>query len=115
MPISPEQRGLYPKDWKAISLRIRAQAGQRCQCVGECDLDHDGRCDELNRTPARSFRGRVVLTVAHLNHVPMDVREANLRAMCQRCHFAYDAVHHAQTHARNRTRKLEEAQRAAAG
>jgi hypothetical protein len=33
----------------------------------------------------------VVLTVAHLNHMPEDCSDENLLAMCQRCHNAYDA------------------------
>ncbi|MFW6031668.1 MAG: hypothetical protein ACOC9T_03665, partial [Myxococcota bacterium] len=38
---------------------------------------------------------RVVLTVAHLDHVPEHCEPENLRAMCQRCHLSYDAQHHA--------------------
>jgi len=34
----------------------------------------------------------IILTVAHLNHTPEDCRDRNLRALCQRCHFAYDAA-----------------------
>ena len=97
----PIDRTKYPPDWPAISRRIREErAAGRCECVGECARDHGGpgaRCDELNRTPARAFRGRVVLTVAHLNHTPMDARDTNLRAMCQACHLRYDRALHAQT------------------
>lgn len=32
----------------------------------------------------------MILTVAHLNHIPMDCRDQNLRALCQRCHNSYD-------------------------
>lgn len=34
---------------------------------------------------------KVVLTVAHLNHVPEDCRPENLKHWCQRCHNTYDA------------------------
>jgi len=34
----------------------------------------------------------VILTVAHLDHIPEHCDDANLRAMCQRCHNAYDAA-----------------------
>lgn len=44
---------------------------------------------------------RIVLTIAHLDHVPENCGRigdrANLRAWCQRCHLRYDAKHHAQT------------------
>lgn len=36
---------------------------------------------------------RIVLTVAHLNHVPEDCRDDNLKALCQRCHNQLDAKH----------------------
>jgi len=101
MPIRPSERARYPKDWKAISLRIRERAGNRCECEGECGLHRTNpgprRCEEVNGEPAKWARGKVVLTVAHLNHVPEDVSDTNLKAMCQRCHLTYDAEHHAQT------------------
>lgn len=34
MPIRPEQRALYPKDWPAISLKARERAGWKCQHQG---------------------------------------------------------------------------------
>lgn len=39
----------------------------------------------------------IVLTTAHLNHEPSDVRPENLSAMCQRHHLAYDQRHHQAT------------------
>lgn len=39
---------------------------------------------------ARPKATRVILTVAHLNHVEDDNRPENLRAMCQRCHLQLD-------------------------
>lgn len=36
----------------------------------------------------------VVLGTAHLDHNPRNNRMRNLRALCQRCHLAYDAEHH---------------------
>lgn len=66
----PFDRSRYPKDWKAISLRIRARSGGQCECMGECGLHrtHPGarRCTERDREPARWARGKVMLTVAHL-------------------------------------------------
>ena len=89
--ISPENKARYPKEWKAISAAIRERAGNRCECVGECGLHGDtGRCTERNGEPAKWAKGKIVLTVAHLNHTPMDCRPENLKAMCQRCHLRYD-------------------------
>lgn len=115
-PIRPENRGRYPSDWPAISLRIRVERAQgRCECAGECGrsvahLDLDGRCMNWNGARAVGTGSVVVLTVAHLNHTPEDCREENLRAMCQGCHLHYDRDHHAQTRAR-----VSAEQRAAAG
>ena len=80
----------YPKDWKQISEKIRARAGNRCECVGECGLHPGKRCEERNGQAAQWAKGRIVLTVAHLNHTPEDCRDENLKAMCQRCHLRYD-------------------------
>ena len=92
MPISPENRARYPKDWKAISLRIRNErAESRCECLGECGQDHEGRCDAINYEPHPQTGSKVILTVAHLDHVPENCGDDNLKAMCQRCHNRYDA------------------------
>lgn len=106
MPIRPTERARYPADWRAISLRIRTErADGRCECDGLCGLHHARRCVEVNGQPAVFAKGRVVLTVAHLDHTPENVDDGNLRAMCQRCHLRYDARHHAANAAETRDRK----------
>jgi hypothetical protein len=92
VPIRPENRARYPKDWKQISLRIRTErSGGTCECVGECG-DHLGRrCDARNYAPHPVTQSKVVLTVAHLDHTPENCHDSNLVAMCQRCHNKYDA------------------------
>jgi 5-methylcytosine-specific restriction endonuclease McrA len=109
MPIKPENRARYPKDWKAISLSIRARAAGQCECMGECGLHRDGsaprRCQEFNGLPALYARGKVVLTVAHLDHTPENCAPENLKAMCQRCHLRYDADHHRKNASATRARK----------
>jgi hypothetical protein len=91
MPIRPENRARYPKDWKAISSRIRFErAHSRCECDGECGADHVGRCSEVHGSHHTLTGSIVVLTVAHLNHQPEDCADDNLKAMCQRCHNRYD-------------------------
>lgn len=82
MPIRPENRARYPKDWKAISLSIRERAAWRCETEG---------CGAENGKPHPITGSKVVLTVAHLDHTPENCDPDNLRAWCQRCHNRYDA------------------------
>ncbi len=130
MPIRPEERARYPKEWPAISLRIRERAGWRCEF---CEVPHaalgrwiSGKWHDAepkgtglrdNPRAGEVFpcrRGdsvvwtkvvRVVLTVAHLDHTPENCADENLRALCQRCHLVYDAKHHAKNAAHTRRRK----------
>jgi hypothetical protein len=93
VPIRPENRARYPKDWKSISLRIRAgRAAWRCECFGECG-DHGcfSRCPARQGKPHPLTGSKVVLTVAHLDHTPENCADDNLKAMCQRCHNRLDA------------------------
>lgn len=89
MPIRPENRARYPKDWAAISRRIRDRAGNRCE--GSPDFPD---CRAENGAPHPVTGSRVVLTVAHLDHQPENCADDNLRAWCQRCHLKYDSLHH---------------------
>lgn len=122
MPIRQERRHLYPPDWKHISARIRfVRAGRLCECRGECGISHDdmdpteawagwvrrenaepqkGRCTAVHGKGNPDTGSGVVLTVAHLNHDETDCADANLLAMCQRCHLRYDAAHHSETRRR---------------
>lgn len=90
-PIKPENKHRYPEDWDQIALATKEHAGWRCECEGECGTEHGGRCPEVHRWIAEHFVGVVILTVAHLNHVPEDCEPENLKAMCQGCHLRYDA------------------------
>lgn len=121
MPIRPENRARYPANWRQISLRIRERAGGRCECEGECGRGHftaaalanmarDGipagdRCAARHGENHPVTGSRVVLTVAHLDHEPEHCDDENLKAMCQRCHLAYDQQHHAETAAATRRAK----------
>lgn len=85
----------YPKDWKAISLRIRERAQDQCECVNECGLHPWGRCIEKQGHKAFFAKGKIILTVAHLDDKdPMSCTDDNLKAMCQRCHLRYDRPQH---------------------
>lgn len=84
----------------------------RCACTGECGHAHEERCPEVDRFPAVSFAGAVVLTVAHLNQEPWDMREENLRALCQACHNRLDASARARNRAVTREEQLAKAEAA---
>lgn len=97
MPIRPEMRDRYPREWPTISAYVRFERAKgRCECRGECGATphEDGRCTAVNGQPHPLTGSRVVLTVTHKDHTPENVDPTNLRAMCQRCHLAYDAEQH---------------------
>ena len=120
MPIREERKHLYPKDWDAISRRVRDRAGNKCEFCGVANYAlggrHNGKFYDANPLGEKALRLewpkpgehwwcvghgdklriiRIVLTVAHLNHDETDCRDENLKALCQRCHLTYDAKHHA--------------------
>lgn len=101
MPIRPSERAKYPADWKAVSLAIRARAGNRCEGSPAYPT-----CRAENGKPHPVTGSRVVLTVAHLDHDPANCAPANLRAWCQRCHLTYDAKHHARNARRTRSERV---------
>jgi len=63
------------------------------------------RCVEQNGTKALFASGKVVLTVAHLDHDPTNNEPDNLRAMCQRCHLRLDREQHIHNAAVTRAQK----------
>lgn len=96
MPIRPENRARYPKNWKSeIVPRIRERSGNRCECTGQCGAQHgplDARCVAYDGMPlVGRADAKIVLTVMHLNHQPEDCRDENLLHGCQGCHNRYDA------------------------
>jgi hypothetical protein len=119
MPIKPENKARYPKDWKQVRERILRRALWRCEHPGCEALHRDVGYwrDETFVPMPRSLRDAgytagdrvtcsdgselkllmIVLTIAHLDHTPENCDESNLRAWCQRHHLRYDAAHHKQT------------------
>lgn len=126
MPIKPENKNRYPKDWKQISERIRFErAKNQCEVCGienysliyykddAAIVEHkppynhpEGLSDYMAAIEIKnhlnewndSYKLRiVVLTVAHLDHVPENCSDENLKAMCQRCHNKYDRKHRTET------------------
>jgi hypothetical protein len=115
--MSPFDRSKYPPDWEAISLRIKERAGWRCECAGECGSPGHSPCGIEHGTVAQSAavgrdgrrrEYRIVLTTAHLDHVPTNCADDNLKAMCQPCHLRYDRDRHTVKAAATRLRKAAE-------
>lgn len=105
MPIRPEMKSKYPKDWPTISARIKARADWQCECRGECGLHRGRRCKERHGQSAQWAGGTVILTTAHLDHDPANCADDNLKAMCQRCHNRYDMPYRRMNAANTRDRK----------
>lgn len=116
------KKELYPANWKQISLSIRERAGNRCEWCGvpngvigyreesgnfitlyQDKSEVGQRADTLTEDGIKLIR--IVLTVAHLDHTPANCDPANLVALCQKCHLAYDAKFHAQNAANTRRKK----------
>ena len=99
MPIKKQNQKRYPpkKAWARIRNRILARSRGRCECTGECGLHPNRRCQELHYDSALFAGGRVILTLAHLDHQPENNSDDNLKAMCQRCHNRYDRQHRYET------------------
>lgn len=122
MPIKPENRDLYPKNWSEIRERILARAKYRCEfckipnySVGCRDSEtgefYPVEVDHAEygtaREQARTLNGKlddqeiryivIVLTIAHLDHDPRNNNPENLRALCQRCHNLHDGKRRART------------------
>jgi 5-methylcytosine-specific restriction endonuclease McrA len=101
MPIKPENKIRYPKDWKAIRAEVLERANHCCE--GSPDYPD---CRVANYSQHPDTGSRVVLTIAHLDHVPENCGEpgnrSNLMAWCQRCHLNYDKHHHLLNSARTR-------------
>lgn len=99
MPVKPENKKRYPKNWKTvIRPAILERAHDCCEFCGR--MNHSFY---FNEKTGRMVR--VVLTIAHLNHQPEDCRPENLKALCQECHLRYDADHHRQTAQQTRLAK----------
>ena len=97
MPIRPEERGRYPKDWPEIRERIRARAGDKCELCGVPNHAYITRGADGWELALSEEEGAVwiVCTVMHLDHTPENCADDNLKFACQKCHNGYDAKHRA--------------------
>lgn len=98
MPIKHENKNRYPKNWKQISEDIRFnRADNKCEV---CGLPNYTWVDKNTREICLQYEDnaiRIVLTVAHLDHIPENCDYSNLKAMCQKCHNNYDKQHRKST------------------
>lgn len=122
MPIKPENKQRYPKNWLQIRAAILERAGNCCEkckapnrtriargdgkdantyMLEDADVycaetgEYLGRCRQSEYNVLRMTD--VVLTIAHLDHTPENCAPENLLALCQRCHLRYDVEHHKKT------------------
>lgn len=88
----PMDRKRYPEDWDAIALAVKEAAGWSCQgCDRPCLRPGEDWLEFQKRIGFRPKKLRQhVLTVAHLDHVPENCAEGNLKALCTVCHCRYD-------------------------
>jgi hypothetical protein len=129
VPIKPENRDRYPPNWKEIRAAILLRANNLCEKCGapngayvvrgngkddgtfqllegdgevydEDDGRYLGRCKASEYSVSRAVK--IVLTIAHLDHMPENCDPSNLLALCQLHHLRYDADHHRQTAAKTR-------------
>lgn len=119
MPIRPEFRKFYGREWRTVTRpRVLERDGHACK---QCRAPNHATIARIDRYPGWwftmggeahdtdgalrfHFRGsefdapdrlvRIVLTVAHLNHTPGDDRDENLAALCQWCHLHHDLSLH---------------------
>ncbi|WP_202049821.1 hypothetical protein [Microvirga mediterraneensis] len=96
MPISAEKMKRYPggsirsPEWLAIRKAILDRAGNRCE-----GTPNRPECRAVNGEAHPETGSKVVLTIAHMDQDETHNDPANLRALCQRCHNAWDRPHRA--------------------
>lgn len=109
MPIKPENKARYPKNWKEIRARILERAGNKCEFCGV-----ENHTYKLKSTPTKNGgtmqRVKVVLTIAHMEQPIENCSDENLKALCQLCHLNYDRAHHLAESAKTRREKIEAVQ-----
>lgn len=107
MPISAERMKHYPggsirsAEWKAIRGRILERACDACEGTPQ-----HPECRASNKAPHPETGSPVVLTIAHMDQDPGNNADDNLRALCQRCHLAWDHEQHQRNARQTRFRKI---------
>lgn len=119
MPIKPENKKLYPPNWREIRKEIQNRANNKCEGCGvynwaEGVRDTDGTFYSVGTAgaahiyeTAKTFKTiKIVCTVSHLDHNPQnngtDGNRPNLKFYCQRCHNRHDSEHRVKNRAKTR-------------
>lgn len=103
MPIRPENKKLYPKNWKQISEYIRFErADNKCEICGLPNYAYVNSKTRELCTKDEDNSVKIILTVMHLDHDPTNNDYSNLKAACQKCHNSYDAEHRKQNRRKNK-------------
>ena len=121
MPIRPENKHLYPKNWKQIRKSILERANNRCEFCGveNYTTGYRDKCGNFVISEGMQQEAdalddykiiKIVLTIAHLDHNPQNCNPENLRALCQKCHLNYDIEHHKESRRNNKKLPLFEVQ-----
>lgn len=106
MPISPDRMRLYPggsihsKEWKAFRAELLERASHCCEGTPQ-----HPECRAENGQPHPETGGKVVLTIAHMDHDESHADAQRCRALCQRCHNKWDAPHRKLNAAKTRRAK----------
>lgn len=116
MPIKPENKKLYPKNWKEIREKILKRANNCCEFCGVKNhavgyrtedgefVESDGMQQEADTLDGLKLI-KIVLTIAHLDHNPKNNEQSNLKALCQKCHNNYDIEHRKETRQKTKENK----------
>lgn len=136
MPIKPENKILYPSNWKFIRADILIRAKNRCEICQvknkegvlrgtyqgvECFQDMDGniyRTDngdyidsnyvgDIEASESAKWVG-IVLTIAHLDHNPENNCYSNLQCLCQLHHLRHDIHQHRESRRKTKLKKQPE-------
>lgn len=108
MPIRPENKSRYPKNWKQVRERIQKRAGDKCEWCGVPNhhwvtrLANGFRSYSIEQIADGAAASedidelvKIICTTAHLDHTPENCEDDNLAFLCQKCHNQYDAKHRA--------------------
>ncbi|PZU95517.1 MAG: hypothetical protein DI527_00480 [Chelatococcus sp.] len=107
MPISAEKMKRYPggsirsPEWIAFRAKLLARAGNRCEGTPQFP-----DCRAANGELHPKTGSKVVLTIAHMDQDEGHADETRCRALCQRCHNAWDAPHRQKNARQTRHRKV---------
>ncbi|MGF1566872.1 MAG: HNH endonuclease [Nodosilinea sp.] len=86
----PMIRARYPANWPAIALGVKRQADWCCQQCGRRCQRPDESLEQLRSRIGKAKPRQYLLTVAHLDQIPANCDDDNLKALCTVCHLRYD-------------------------